>query len=344
MLARAESMSQQLQPPTHSLHPSIISKLDPEYVEFHKAHLQHIPLYHTLPWDPAFRNRVAVPGSTPPLEVGKVQDFDLSHTNFRTYTPPAEAPADGWPLFIFFHGGGWTFGRIDTESSFATQMCINANCVVMSVNYRLAPEHAYPAAVEDAIESLQWVVHNGQEKLNIDLSRIAVGGSSSGGNLAAVVALEASSLSPPLPHPLVFQLLIVPVTDNTSTATSPSPHASWKTNEHAPWLSPERMLWFRNNYLPDASKCSEWLASPLLAPDEVIQGMPKKCWVGVTEMDILRDEGLAFASRLEKAGVNVQVEVYKGAPHPIMVMDAVLRVGKKMVKEAGDALRSAFYQ
>jgi acetyl esterase/lipase len=149
---------------------------------------------------------------------------------------------------------------------------------------------------------------------------------------------------PPLPHPLVLQLLIVPVTDNTSTDTSPSPHASWQTNKHTPWLSPARMLWFRNNYLPHESQRSEWLASPLLAPDELIKGAPKKCWVGVAELDILRDEGLAFASRLEKAGVSAQVVVYEGAPHPIMAMDGVLAIGKKMVKDAGEALKAALYE
>ncbi len=104
------------------------------------------------------------------------------------------------------------------------------------------------------------------------------------------------------------------------------------------------MLWFRNNYLPDVNRRSEWLASPLLAPDDVIKGAPKKCWVGVAEMDILRDEGLAFASRLEKAGVDTQAVVYEMAPHPIMAMDGVLAIGKKMIKGAGDALKAALYE
>ncbi|KIL66573.1 hypothetical protein M378DRAFT_160564 [Amanita muscaria Koide BX008] len=211
----------------------------------------------------------------------------------------------------------------------------------MSVNYRLAPEHPYPTAVEDAIESLQWVVRYARDKLNADMTRIAVGGSSSGGNLAAVLALEAPRISPPLPHPLIFQLLIVPVTDNTSTPDSHSPHASWETNKHTPWLGPGRMLWFRNNYLPDEKKRSEWLASPLLAPDEVVKGAPK-CWVGVTELDILKDEGERYAEKLEAAGVTTKVVCYEKAPHPIMAMD-VLNVGKRLVKDAGEALREAFW-
>ena len=97
-------------------------------------------------------------------------------------------------------------------------------------------------------------------------------------------------------------------------------------------------------YLPDESQHSEWFASPLLSPDELLKGAPKKCWVGVAELDILRDEGLAFASKLEKAGVSARVVVYEGAPHPIMAMDDVLAIGKKMVKDAGEALKAALYE
>ena len=93
--------------PIQPLHPSFISKLDPEYIEFHNKYLQYLPIYHTVPWNPEFRNGLTVPGSTPPLEVGKVQDYDLAYTNFRTFTPLGEAPPKGWPLFIFFHGGGY---------------------------------------------------------------------------------------------------------------------------------------------------------------------------------------------------------------------------------------------
>ena len=105
--------------PTQPLHPSVVSKLDPEYVEFHNAYLQYVPLYHTVPWNPAFRNGVAVPGSSTPLTVGKEQSYDLSHTNFRAFTPPGEAPAKGWPLFIFFHGGKYA-ERLDRQSKILT--------------------------------------------------------------------------------------------------------------------------------------------------------------------------------------------------------------------------------
>jgi len=232
------------------------------------------------------------------------------------------------------------YGRIDSDASFASQMCINANCVVMSVNYRHAPEHPYPAAVEDAIDSLQWVVKHGKDKLDIDMTRIAVGGISAGGNLAAVLALKAPTINPPLPHPLVLQILIVPITDNTSTATSPSSHASWKTYEHTPVLSPEAMLWARHNYLPDEATRSDWRASPLLAPDDILSGAPKT-WVAVAELDILRDEAERYAEKLESAGVSVKVVRYEKVPHAFVSIE-VLSAGKKLMQDAGEALREAF--
>lgn len=117
-------MSQRLlisseQTPTQPLHPSVVSKLDPEYVKFHNTYLQYLPIYHTLPWNPEFRNGVTVPGTTPPLSVAKVQSYDLSHTNFLSFTPPGEPPAEGWPLFIFFHGGKYN-ERFDRQSILLT--------------------------------------------------------------------------------------------------------------------------------------------------------------------------------------------------------------------------------
>ncbi|KAJ7175741.1 alpha/beta hydrolase fold-domain-containing protein [Mycena filopes] len=312
------------------IHPSMLERLDPEYVEFHNKSLAQIVPPHTLPWSPTLRNAPAVPGGSAPLPVGSTQDIDLTHTKFRAFTPEGTSPASGWPCFIFFHGGGWTFGNIGAENSFATNMCTRAKCVVLSVDYRLAPEHRYPTAVEDAVESLDWVVKNGKSKLKIDTTRIAVGGSSSGGNLSAILALKAAEVSPPIP--LVFQLLIVPVTDNTASVEN-----LWAENALTPWLSPERMLWFRDNYLPNKDDWTKWDASPYFAPDELLAKVPKT-WIAVCEADILRDEGIEFGKKLNSVGVEAEVEVYKGAPHPIMAMDGVLKIGAKLVSDAAAAL------
>ncbi|KAK0453002.1 alpha/beta hydrolase fold-domain-containing protein [Desarmillaria tabescens] len=321
--------------PKQPLHPSIIPRLDPEYLEFHNSTLIYITPPHTLPsWDPTLRNAPAVPGGSPLLPVGKTQDFKLTHCDFRAFTPEGEAPTSGWPLLIYFHGGGWTFGNINSENSLATNMCVHAKCVVMSVNYRLAPEDKYPLAVEDAMESLYWATENGKYQLNIDPTRIAVGGSSSGGNLATILALKAAEMQPPIP--LIFQLLIVPVTDNTASVET-----LWKENEHTAWLTPARMNWFKSNYLPDPRDWTKWDASPAFAPKELLERVPK-AWIAVAELDILREEGIQYGKKMKELGVEVETVVYKSAPHPIMAMDGVLKIGAKLVSDAATALGKAF--
>ena len=193
------------------------------------------------------------------------------------------------------------------------------------MDYRLGPEHPYPAAVEDAVDALQWVYHHGEEALGINKEKIIVGGSSSGGNLAAILAIKSKSLSP-TPIPINFQLLIVPVTDNTASVSTRS---GWAKNQYTPWLSPARMEWFKSKYLPDEEDWTKWDASPLFATKELLQpGTPSGksaskpgAWIGVCELDILSEEGVEFGEKLRDAGWEVEVEVYKGAPHPIMAMD-----------------------
>ncbi|KAG5730617.1 AB hydrolase superfamily protein [Termitomyces sp. T112] len=293
------------------LHPSVITRLDPEYVEFHNMTLQYIVPPHTLTWNPAIRDEPVVPGGSPPLEVAKTQDFDLAHAKIRTFTPHGTVPDGGWPVFIFFHG-----------------------------DYRLAPENPYPAAVEDAIDALDWVMQNGSNSLGINTSRIAVGGSSSGGNLAAILCLKAAERNPPTP--LVFQLLVVPVIDNTVSVDN-----SWASNQNSPWLSPDRMLWFRNNYLPNPEDLTKWDASPIFAPKELLEKVPE-AWIGVAELDILKEEGVLYGEKLRELGVKVETVIYDGAPHPIMAMDGTdsfvgaLKVGARLVSDATIALATAF--
>lgn len=137
--------------------------------------------------------------------------------------------------------------------------------------------------------------------------------STSGGNLAAILALKAAEVQPPIP--LIFQLLIVPVTDNTASVEN-----LWKENEHTAWLTPGRMNWFKLNYLPDPRDWTKWDASPAFAPKELLEKVPK-AWIAVAELDILREEGVQYGEKLKELGVEVETVVYKGAPHPIMAMD-----------------------
>ncbi|KAJ7581144.1 alpha/beta hydrolase fold-domain-containing protein [Mycena floridula] len=317
------------------LHPSIVPLLDAQYHAFHLETLQYIVPPHTLPWSPSLRDLPAVPGGSPLLDVGKTFDIDLPYCKARVFTPPAdiEKPAEGWPVFIFFHGGGWTFGTISSENAFSTNMCVHGRCVVISVDYRLAPEDKYPCAVEDAVDSLKWVWEHGKKELGADLAKIAVGGSSSGGNLAAILSLKALSLD----IPVVFQLLIVPVTDNTATVDT-----AWGPNKDTCWLSPARMEWFKSNYLPNPEDWTKWDASPIFAPTDLL-GKAPPAWIAVCELDILRDEGVQYGEKLKEQGVSVEIKVYKGAPHPIMAMDGLLDIGKALVKDAGIALNKAFH-
>ncbi|KAH8100677.1 alpha/beta hydrolase fold-domain-containing protein [Cristinia sonorae] len=334
-MASATDSRKILQP----IHPDFVSKLLPEYVAHHNATTAFIPPIYSIPWDPSIRNRPAVAGGSEPLKVGFIKDIQLSNCAVRVFTPEGITPSDGWPVFVYFHGGGWCLGNIDSENSFATRLCKHANCVVVSVDYRLGPEHPYPAAVDDAWDALQWVYKHGESEIQVNTQKIAVGGSSSGGNLAAVLTHKASQASPPIP--LVFQLLVVPVTDNTA-GTDGIPYPSWLENANTPALDHGRMLWFRDNYLPNVADRSKWDNSPIFAPDDWFKLAPK-AWIGVAERDILRDEGIAYGEKLKAAGVEVDIQVYKGAPHPIMAQDGtVLEVGRRLVSDAAVALAKAF--
>lgn len=319
------------------IYPEIEAKLLKEYADFHRQHIQHTPYLQDIPWDPAIRAAPAVLGGSDPVPVAKVQDYALSKFSVRVFTPEGDAPAGGWPVFIFFHGGGWTLGRMDSENSFSSNMCKRANAVVVSVDYRLGPEHLYPAAVEDAVEALQWVHSKGAELLGINPSHIAVGGSSSGANLAAISTHKAAELG----IPLVFQLLVVPVVDNTAQVEDDR-YPSWKENHRTVSLVAPKMLWFRNNWTPNPADHTKWDNSPIFAPDELFKKAPP-AWIAVAELDVLRDEGIAYGEKLKQAGVAADVKVYVGAPHPIMAMDGALEVGKELVSDAANALRNAFY-
>ncbi|KAF9236509.1 Alpha/Beta hydrolase protein [Melanogaster broomeanus] len=300
-------MSENTQTIHQPIHPDILPRLDPEYADFHNKTTALVVPPHTIPWHPDIRKLPVVPGSSPVSKVGSVKDLAMQNCKIRVYTPEGGPPAEGWPVFLYIHGGGWTLGSLDTQTSFATRQCKENNCITICLDYRLAPENPYPAAVEDTVDTVQWIYQHGKAELNANVNKIAVGGSSSGGNLAAIVALKAQELSPPIP--IIFQLLIVPVIDNTAS-DSGDVYPSWKEMQHTTWLNTGRMMWFP--------------------------------WVGVCELDILRDEGIAYGEKLRGSGVTVEIKTYKGAPHPILGMDGVMAVARTMVADATKALGDAF--
>lgn len=243
----------------------------------------------------------------------------------RVYRPPAGGPL---AVLVWFHGGGWVLGDLEGADPVCQQLASRVPAVVVSVDYRLAPEHPYPAAVEDAVAATGWAYEHAGE-LGGDPGRLAVGGDSAGGNLAAVVARRARDEAGP---PIAFQLLVYPVTD--CTASQPS----YVENGEGFMLEAASMRWFFDHYLPDPARRREPDASPLLAPD--LTGLPP-AHVVTAEHDPLRDEGEAYAGRLAEAGVPVRLHRYEGMIHGFFAMGKVLAPGGTAVEEAAAALRGA---
>ena len=245
----------------------------------------------------------------------------------RIYTPDGRAP---FPVLVYFHGGGWVIGNLDTHDPLCRQLANAAGCVVVSVDYHLAPEHPYPAAAEDAYAATRWTAANAAV-FGGDAARIAVGGDSAGGNLAAVVALMARDRGGP---PLVFQLLVYPVTD-----TPASDHPSYRENAEGYFLTRDMMHWFWNHYCERDQDVADAYLCPLRAKD---LGRLPRTLVITAEFDPLRDEGEAYAARLGEAGVRVQLKRYAGMTHGFFGMGTLLAKAREATRDAADALRAVF--
>ena len=209
---------------------------------------------------------------------------------------------EGLPVVVYFHGGGWTIGDVDTHDAQARMLCNAADAVVVSVDYRLAPEHPYPAAFEDTVATVRWAAAHAGE-VHGDPARLAVAGDSSGGNLAAAVCQWARDLGGP---PIAAQCLVYPVTDLHAVG------ASWTAFDDGYNLAVADMEWFNTNYVPDAARRDDPYVSPLRAAD--VGGLPPAI-VATASHDILRDQGEAYAARLREAGVPVVARRYHGLVH-----------------------------
>lgn len=201
---------------------------------------------------------------------------------------------------------------------------------------RLAPENPWPAAVHDCWEALLWLIADGPSRLAIKTSQIATGGSSAGGNLAAIITHKALTLS--LPVHFRAQLLSVPVTDNTATVTT---NEAYRLYEHTPALPAAKMVWYRDHYLPNEPDRAHPEASPLFYTGDWSLLPPALVMVG--ELDVLRTEGEQYAAKLRDAGVEVDLQVMKGMPHPFLAMDGVLKEGKRSITLMCEALNRVFH-
>jgi acetyl esterase len=240
----------------------------------------------------------------------------------------ASEPGGLRPALVYFHGGGWVLGNLDMYDAVCRALAKESGAVVISVDYRLAPEHKFPAAVDDCHAATVWVAANA-EKLGIDARRIAVGGDSAGGNLATVVAMRCRDAGGPT---LAAQVLIYPVTDVSTFETG-----SHRESGEGYFLTRAAMEWFTGHYLASADQKRHPEASPLLAPN--LSGLPPALVI-TAEFDPLRDEGEAYAQRLKQAGVPVTVTRYPGMIHGFVSMRGVLSGGRQAIQEAAKFTQS----
>jgi acetyl esterase len=263
-----------------------------------------------------------------PEPVSKVEDRLIpgpaGQIRVRVYTPQGSAP---FPVLVFFHGGGFVIGSIELYDEFCRELTNGAGSIVVSVDYRLAPEHKFPAAVEDCYAATKWVAENAKS-IDGDATHIAVGGDSAGGNLAAVVALIARDSKK---LPLVFQVLIYPVTGAGYDTQSA------RENATGYFLTRDDMIWFDSLYLRSDADRDNPRVSPLHA--KTLSGLPPALVI-TAEFDPLRDDGEAYADKLRKSGVTVVCTRYNGMIHGFLVMP--FEQGKKARQEVIKALRSAF--
>ena len=246
----------------------------------------------------------------------------------RVYTPEGTGP---FPALVYIHGGGWVIASIDAYDVSARALAKQAKCVVVSVGYRLAPEHPFPAAPEDCYAATQYVMgHPGE--FGIDASKVAVGGESAGGNLSTVVCMMAKQRGGKMP---VHQLLVYPVTDDAFDTES------YAENDKAVPLNADMMRWFWKYYLAKPSDGDNPLASPLRATKQQLQGLPPATVI-TDQIDPLRSEGKAYADKLKEAGVATDYRNYDGVTHEFFGMAAVVGDAKQAEAFAADRLRSAF--
>jgi len=291
------------------------------------------PPYHQLtPKDARQMFRETRPASTPPApQIGAVRDVLTEGAQaipLRVYRPPGVSDSRRLPVLVYFHGGGWVIGDLETHDVLCRQLTAEAGVSVIAVDYRLAPEHKFPAAADDAWAATRWIAAHAAE-LGVDADRLAVGGDSAGGNLAAVVALLAREAGGPR---IALQILLYPVTDLVSESQSYADLADGYM------LTRDSMRWFRAQYLAREQDAADWRVSPLRAPS--LAGLPPALVV-TAGYDPLRDEGEAYARRLREAGVSVDAVSFGGMIHGFVPMGRLIDTAFRGVSLITGSLRQA---
>lgn len=256
------------------------------------------------------------------VDLHDVSDRNAGGVPIRIYRPDT---GDARPCLVFFHGGGWVIGDLDTHDAPCRLLAKESGCVVIAVDYRLAPEHPFPIPLDDCYRAFCWIHQNAQQ-LGLDPNKLAVGGDSAGGNMAAVICLRARDESGP---PIQHQLLIYPVTNATMDTES------YRDNGEGYMLTQATMSWFLDHYLAEQDRQDPFV-SPLLAPD--LERLPPAT-VFTAEFDPLRDEGNAYAKRLELAGVRTLIKQFDGQVHGFFTMTDVMPEALEAVTLAAHELK-----
>jgi acetyl esterase len=293
-----------------------------------------IPPVHTLSPADARRfylERRHITQPVPP-EMGQVRALQCPGPHgaigLRLYRPLGVAVDVALPVLVYYHGGGWVIGDLDTHDTLCRELADAAGVAVVAVDYRLAPEHRFPRAVDDCVAATRWV-HTQASSLGVDATRIAVGGDSAGGNLAAVVSIAARDAGD---LPLAFQMLIYPATDQRRIAPSHT------RNAEGYLLTRESMNYYHDHYLPDPAKDLDWRASPLLHPD--LSQLPPAL-VLTAGYDPLRDEGIEYAQALTAAGNRAVQISFERQIHGFITMGKVLDEANAAVAICAAQLRAA---
>jgi acetyl esterase len=264
--------------------------------------------------------------------VGAVDEFELPGPDgpvaVRLYTPEAAGPH---PVLVFVHGGGWVRGDLDTHDNVCRALCARAGCAVLSVDYRRAPEHPFPAALEDCYAALEWTAEHAG-RLTLDPDRIAVGGDSAGGNLSAGLALMARDRDGPA---LARQLLIYPAVASPELQS----FDSYEENAFGYLLERPGIEWYYERYAPSPAQARNEYLAPLLASD--LSGLPPATVV-TAGFDPLRDEGIEYADRLAADGVDVEHRHYEGMIHAFVSLPEAMSAGDEALSAMAGDLRAAF--
>ena len=300
-----------------------------------------VPPMHTLSAEQARRVYLERKATTQPPAPAVASSRDVRakmddgrEIGLRLIRPSGTDETAALPALVFFHGGGWVIGDLDTHDTLCRELANGAGCAVVSVDYRLAPEHVFPAAVDDCVAATRWV-HAHAQALGLDPTRMAVGGDSAGGNLAAVTALLVRDQGPaPLAAALRHQLLIYPATD--MRRVSPS-HES---NAQGYLLTRDMLSYYRDHYMGADGQDDDWRASPLLHPQ--LAGLPPALVI-TAGFDPLRDEGLQYAQRLSEAGVACTYSCFARQIHGFILMGRMLDEAHDAVALCAASLRRALH-